>query len=66
MEGHVVVKDGKVASRGWRRSPFIWTHNTTRADWMLVFPTRHGAQLFANMNGGKPISLVEHMLQAAA
>ena len=66
---HVVVKDGKVASQGWRGAPgsgFIWTHNTTRDDWMLIFPTPHGARLFANMNGGKPISLVEHMTRVAA
>lgn len=69
-ERHVVVrKDGAVASHGWRGAPgsgFIWTQNTVRDDWMLVFPTRTGAQLFANMNGGAPASLVEHMTQAAA
>lgn len=69
-ERHVVVnKAGMVASHGWRGAPgsgFIWCNNHTREDWMLVFPTQHGAQLFANMNGGKPISLVEHMTQVAA
>lgn len=56
---HVVMnKDGKLACKGWRGAPgsgFIWSH-TVRDDWMWIFPSRHSAQLFANMNGGDPVA----------
>lgn len=57
---HVVInKAGKMACKGWRGAPgsgFIWS-DTIDLDVVLTFPTRHGAQLFANMNGGAPVPL---------
>jgi hypothetical protein len=68
-ERHVVRRsDGKLACKGWRGAPgsgFIWSHAAPWADWVLVFPTEHGATLFSQMNGGHPISMVE-LTKAAA
>lgn len=63
---HAVMRpDGKLACKGRhaRAVEFLWSNNLV--DWqLLTFPTRHGAQLFANMNGGAPVPLSS--LQAVA
>lgn len=67
---HVVAhSDGRLACRGVTSSDgWKWERiapNTGLPAYVLTWETHHGAQLFANMNGGKP-KLVTELTEVAA